>query len=91
MTLIKRPAPFDEILTFLSTIQPKQRHFNESNPTFCLIYTSQAADNFSEKDLIDILKNLNEEAVSLELVDGEKPGVIRISGYVYIVLPMRLN
>ena len=41
--------------------------------------------------LIDILKNLNEETVDLELVDGEKPGVIRISGYVYIVLPMRLN
>ncbi len=41
--------------------------------------------------LIDILKNLNEETINLELTDGEKPGVIRISGYVYIVLPMRLN
>jgi DNA polymerase-3 subunit beta len=41
--------------------------------------------------LIDILKNLNEETVSMELTDGEKPGVIRINGYVYIVLPMRLN
>ena len=41
--------------------------------------------------LIDILKNLNEDTISLEMVDGEKPGVIRISGYVYIVLPMRLN
>ncbi|MHB8154871.1 MAG: DNA polymerase III subunit beta [Candidatus Omnitrophota bacterium] len=41
--------------------------------------------------LIDILKNINEETVGLEMVDGEKPGVIRLSGYVYIVLPMRLN
>jgi len=41
--------------------------------------------------LIDILKNLNEETVNVELIDGEKPGVIRMSGYVYIVLPMRLN
>ena len=41
--------------------------------------------------LIDILKNLHEEMVSLELTDSEKPGVIRISGYVYLVLPMRLN
>ena len=41
--------------------------------------------------LIDILKNLNEETINLEMVDGEKPGVIRLSGYVYIVLPMRLN
>ncbi|MCX5694325.1 MAG: DNA polymerase III subunit beta [Candidatus Omnitrophica bacterium] len=46
---------------------------------------------FNPVYLIDILKNLNEEAINLELTDGEKPGVIRISGYVYIVLPMRLN
>jgi DNA polymerase-3 subunit beta len=41
--------------------------------------------------LMDILKNLSDEAINLELTDGEKPGVIRISGYVYIVLPMRIN
>jgi len=41
--------------------------------------------------LIDILKNLSEETINLELTDSEKPGVIRISGYVYIVLPMRLS
>ncbi len=46
---------------------------------------------FNPVYLIDILKNLSEETVSLELTDGEKPGVIRIPGYVYIVLPMRLN
>jgi len=46
---------------------------------------------FNPVYLIDILKNLNEETVNLEMVDGEKPGVIRLSGYVYIVLPMRLN
>jgi DNA polymerase-3 subunit beta len=41
--------------------------------------------------LMDVLKNLDEETISLELTDAEKPGVIRISGYIYIVLPMRLN
>jgi DNA polymerase-3 subunit beta len=46
---------------------------------------------FNPVYLIDILKNLSDEFVSLELTDGEKPGVIRISGYVYIVLPMRIN
>lgn len=46
---------------------------------------------FNPVYLIDLLKNLNEAAISLELTDGEKPGVIRISGYVYIILPMRLN
>jgi len=46
---------------------------------------------FNPVYLMDILKNLNEETISLELTDSEKPGVIRISGYIYIVLPMRLN
>jgi DNA polymerase III sliding clamp (beta) subunit (PCNA family) len=40
---------------------------------------------------MDVMKILNEETVSLELVDAEKPGVIRMSGYIYIVLPMRLS
>jgi len=46
---------------------------------------------FNPVYLMVLLKNLNEETIGLELTDGEKPGVIRISGYVYIVLPMRLN
>jgi DNA polymerase-3 subunit beta len=46
---------------------------------------------FNPAYLIDLLKNINEEFVDLELNDSEKPGVIRINGYVYIVLPMRLS
>jgi len=46
---------------------------------------------FNPVYLIDILKNLSDDVISLELTDGEKPGVIRINGYVYIVLPMRIN
>ncbi len=46
---------------------------------------------FNPVYLMDILKTLNEETINLELTDSEKPGVIRISGYIYIVLPMRLN
>lgn len=41
--------------------------------------------------LMDVLKNLNDETINLELIDADKPGVVRISGYVYIVLPMRLS
>ena len=40
---------------------------------------------------IDVLKNLDDDAIDLEVTDSEKPGVIRINGYTYIVLPMRLN
>ena len=46
---------------------------------------------FNPGYLIDALKNLSDDKVELELTDSEKPGVIRLSGYVYIVLPMRLG
>jgi DNA polymerase-3 subunit beta len=46
---------------------------------------------FNPNYLIDVLKNLSGEKIELELTDSEKPGVIRLNGYIYIVLPMRLN
>jgi DNA polymerase-3 subunit beta len=46
---------------------------------------------FNPHYLTDVLKNLQGEKVVFELVDSEKPGVIRTEGYTYIVLPMRLN
>lgn len=46
---------------------------------------------FNPTYLMDVLKNLPNEAIELELTDSEKPGVIRIDGYIYIVLPMRLG
>ncbi len=51
----------------------------------------ELAIGFNPNYLVDVLKNLREESVDLELTDSEKPGVIRIDGYIYIVLPMRLN
>jgi len=46
---------------------------------------------FNPGFLMDVLKNLHNDIVEFELTDGEKPGVIRINGYTYIVLPMRLG
>jgi len=46
---------------------------------------------FNPAYLTDVLKNLTNEQVEFELTDSEKPGVIRVEGYVYIVLPMRLG
>lgn len=46
---------------------------------------------FNPNYLMDVLKNLTQGEVEFELTDTEKPGVIRINGYVYIVLPMRLS
>ena len=47
---------------------------------------------FNPDYLIDALKNMDQETVALELVDTEKPGVIRVGDeYVYVVLPMQIT
>ncbi len=51
----------------------------------------EIAIGFNPNYLLDVLKNLPEDKIEFELTDTEKPGVIRINGYVYIVLPMRLS
>ena len=64
----------------------------ESREELAVAYQGkELAIGFNPAYLIDVLKNLSEETVDLELSDTEKPGVIRINGYVYIVLPMRLS
>lgn len=51
----------------------------------------ELAIGFNPNYLTDVLKNLTVDTVEFELTDAEKPGVIRVNGYVYIVLPMRLS
>jgi len=55
----------------------------------------EIAIGFNPNYLIDVLKNAREEKLEFELSDTEKaaenPGVIRVNGYVYIILPMRLG
>lgn len=47
---------------------------------------------FNPEYLIDLLKSVDLESVNFELMDPEKPGVIRIGGdYVYVVLPMQIG
>jgi DNA polymerase III subunit beta len=46
---------------------------------------------FNPNYLIDVLKSLHEDSVGFELTDSEHPGALRLEGYVYIVLPMRLS
>lgn len=46
---------------------------------------------FNPSYLIDVLKNLHVGKIDLELTSTDKPGVMRIDGYIYIVLPMRLG
>ncbi|MCX7926896.1 MAG: DNA polymerase III subunit beta [Candidatus Omnitrophica bacterium] len=46
---------------------------------------------FNPNYLIDVLRNLNVEIIDFEITGSERPGVIRMSDYIYIVLPMRLG
>ena len=47
---------------------------------------------FNPTYLIDVLKNIEEEKIRFELIDPEKPGVIRTGdNYTYIILPMQLT
>ena len=46
---------------------------------------------FNPDYIADMLKNIEEDKIGLEVVDGEKPGVVRMGdGYIYVVLPMQL-
>ena len=47
---------------------------------------------FNPKYLIDVLKSLGDESITLEVNDASKPGVIRKGEeYTYVVLPMQLT
>jgi len=51
----------------------------------------ELAIGFNPDYLIDALKNIEDEQVSIELAGPEKPGVIRVNNdnYIYVVLPMQ--
>jgi DNA polymerase-3 subunit beta len=47
---------------------------------------------FNPHYLIDVLKNIDQEEVTMELTGAENPGVIRTpDNYIYVVLPMQLT
>ena len=47
---------------------------------------------FNPDYLIDLLKSIDEVTISFEIMDSEKPGVVRIgSDYTYVVLPMQIT
>ena len=47
---------------------------------------------FNPGYVIDVLKNLETEEVSLSMTDADKPGLIRgEEGYLYVVMPMQLS
>lgn len=50
------------------------------------------AIGFNPNYLIDVLKNLDVDKVSLSLTDPDKPGLLRgKDGYLYVIMPMQLG
>jgi DNA polymerase-3 subunit beta len=45
---------------------------------------------FNPHYLLDVLRNIDQDTVSFEMTDPEKPAVLRLDNYLYLVLPMRL-
>ena len=52
----------------------------------------EIAIGFNPHYLIDVLKNLDIDKISLSLTDPDKPGLLKgKDGYLYVVMPMQLN
>jgi len=45
---------------------------------------------FNPQFLIDVLKNIEDDSISMELLGPDKAGVIRLDDYLYLALPMRI-
>ncbi len=45
---------------------------------------------FNPQFFIDVLKHINEENITLDLLGPDKAGVIRMGDYLYLALPMRI-
>lgn len=45
---------------------------------------------FNPTYLIDVLKNIEVEDIEFEIYDVDKPAVLRLEDYIYLVLPMKL-
>ncbi len=50
------------------------------------------AIGFNPHYLIDVLKNLDVDKISISLTDPDKPGLLKgKEGYQYVIMPMQLN
>lgn len=80
-----------EIFKNRIVISKSTPNIGESHEELSCEYTGKdIMIGFNPSYLIDVFKNLSEEIIEFEIVDSEKPGVIRVNGYIYIVLPMKL-
>ncbi len=75
------------------TISKNTPYLGEAKEEIPVVYSGndELEIGFNPRYLIDFLKSLEEEEVTFEVNDSNKPGVIRKGeNYVYVVLPMQL-
>ncbi|MEW5894871.1 MAG: DNA polymerase III subunit beta [Candidatus Omnitrophota bacterium] len=66
-------------------------NIGESREEVPIEYTGkEIVVGFNPQFMIDVLKNINDEFVALELFGPDKAGVIRLTDYLYLALPMRI-
>jgi len=59
---------------------------------FAEVKGDELAIGFNPHYLIDVLKNLDIDQVSISLTDPDKPGLVKgKEGYMYVIMPMQLN
>jgi DNA polymerase III subunit beta len=77
------------------TISASTAEVGESREELTIVYAgAELAIGFNPKYLLDGLQVLDEEEVSIELIDSISPGVIRTAtpgNFTYVVMPLRLN
>ncbi|MDD5668438.1 MAG: DNA polymerase III subunit beta [Candidatus Omnitrophica bacterium] len=81
-----------EIFKDKLTISKSTPDVGESREEIPIKYSGkEMVIGFNPAYLIDVLKNLLVADIEMEISGSEKPGVIRLQEYIYIVLPMRLG
>lgn len=76
------------------TISSRSPDLGEAREDMNVAYDGkEMAIGFNPKYLIDVLKNIDQDEVTLELIDPERPGVIREEGggYIYVIMPMEFG
>ncbi len=74
-------------------VQANTKDVGEANEPIVVDYDGEEfAIAFNPEFLMAPLKNLTEDTIYLDLIDGMSPGVIRIdSSFLYVIMPMRVT
>ncbi len=74
-------------------VQANSKDIGEAQEPIIVDYSGEEfAIAFNPEFLMAPLKNLNDELVHLDLIDGMSPGVIRLDGsFLYVIMPMRVT